>query len=256
MTILFSDIRDFTSISEKMTPKENFDFINSYLGYMEPVIRMNNGFIDKFIGDSIMALFPENSEDAINSAIEMRIKLTEFNEIMEQFGKPAINSGIGIHTGMLMLGIIGGEGRMDGTVISDAVNLSSRIEGLTKIYGCSIVITEDTLININDPSHYHFRFLDVVKVKGKKEAVYIFEIIDGEPEPFKTLKIETKDDYNKAIQHYKKREFREALGILRMIEAKNPYDKVLGLYMDRCERFINTGVPEHWDGVESLDYKF
>jgi class 3 adenylate cyclase len=256
MTILFSDIRDFTSISEKMTPKENFDFINSYLGYMEPVIRMNNGFIDKFIGDSIMALFPENSEDAINSAIEMRIKLTEFNEIMGQFGKPAINSGIGIHTGMLMLGIIGGEGRMDGTVISDAVNLSSRVEGLTKIYGCSIVITEDTLININDPSHYHFRFLDVVKVKGKKEAVYVFEIIDGEPEPFKTLKIETKDQYNKAIQHYKKREFREALAILRHIEAVNPDDRVISLYMDRCERFISSGVPEHWDGVESLDYKF
>lgn len=256
MTILFSDIRDFTSLSEKMTPKENFDFINSYLGYMEPVIRMNNGFIDKFIGDSIMALFPENSSDAINSAIEMRIKLTEFNEIMGQFGKPAINSGIGIHTGMLMLGIIGGEGRMDGTVISDAVNLSSRIEGLTKIYGCSIVITEDTLISLNDPSNYHFRFLDVVKVKGKKEAVYVFEIIDGEPEPIKSLKINTKEDYNRAIQHYKKREFREAMGLWKKIAAVNPHDRVIGLYSDRCERFIATGVPEHWDGVESLDYKF
>jgi len=256
MTILFSDIRDFTTISEKMTPKENFDYLNSYLGYMEPVIRMNNGFIDKFIGDSIMALFPDNSEDAINSAIEMRIKLTEFNEIMEQFGKPPINSGIGIHTGMLMLGIIGGEGRMDGTVISDAVNLTSRIEGLTKIYGCSVVITEDTLININDPSHYHFRFLDVVKVKGKKEAVYIFEIIDGEPESVKTLKIQTKDIYNKAIQHYKKREFKEAVAIFRNINAINPHDKVIKLYMERCDRFIHSGVPEHWDGVESFDYKF
>lgn len=256
MTILFSDIRDFTAISETMTPKQNFDFLNSYLGYMEPVIRMNNGFIDKFIGDSIMALFPENSEDAINSAIEMRIKLTEFNEIMQQFGKPAINSGIGIHTGMLMLGIIGGEGRMDGTVISDAVNLTSRIEGLTKIYGSSIVITEDTLININDPSHYHFRFLDVAKVKGKKEAVYIFEIIDGDPEPYKSLKIETKELYNKAIQHYKKREFKDSMEILKKIEAINPYDQVIRLYMHRCERFIQSGVPEHWDGVESFDYKF
>ena len=256
MTILFTDIRDFTTISEKMTPKENFDFLNSYLGYMEPVIRMNNGFIDKFIGDSIMALFPDNSEDAINAAIEMRIKLTEFNEIMQQFGKPTVNSGIGIHTGMLMLGIIGGEGRMDGTVISDAVNLTSRVEGLTKIYGSSIVITEDTLISISDPSNYQFRYLDVVKVKGKKEAVYIFEIIDGDPEPYKSLKTGTKEKYNKAVQHYKKKEFRESLEIFREIESVNPYDHVIKLYIGRCERFIDKGVPEHWDGVESFDYKF
>jgi class 3 adenylate cyclase len=256
MTILFTDIRDFTTISERMTPKENFDFLNSYLGYMEPVIRMNNGFIDKFIGDSIMALFPEKSEDAINAAIEMRIKLTEFNEIMQQFGKPAINSGIGIHTGMLMLGIIGGEGRMDGTVISDAVNLTSRIEGLTKIYGSSVVITEDTLINISDPSNYQFRYLDVVKVKGKKEAVYIFEILDGDPEPYKSLKIDTKENFNKAIQYYKKKEFKKAINIFSDMDAINPYDQVIKLYIKRCERFIEKGVPESWDGVESFDYKF
>ncbi|MBW6460365.1 MAG: adenylate/guanylate cyclase domain-containing protein, partial [Bacteroidales bacterium] len=165
MTILFSDIRDFTALSETMSPKENFNFINNYLGYMEPVIRNNNGFIDKFMGDSIMALFPDKSEDAINAAIEMKIKLMEYNEIMSQFGKPSIDAGIGIHTGLLMLGIIGGEGRMDGTVISDAVNLAARLEGLTKIYGSSIIITEDTLIKLSDPSQYHFRFLDIVKVK-------------------------------------------------------------------------------------------
>jgi class 3 adenylate cyclase len=192
MTILFSDIRDFTSISETMTPKENFDFINNYLGYMEPVIRNNNGFIDKFMGDSIMALFPEKSENALNAAIEMRIKLLEYNEIIAQFGKPAIDAGIGIHTGLMMLGIIGGEGRMDSTVISDAVNLASRLEGLTKIYGGSIIITEDTLIKLNDPSQYHFRFLDIVKVKGKKEAIYIFEIMDAEPDLIRNLKLKTK----------------------------------------------------------------
>ncbi|MCK5338524.1 MAG: adenylate/guanylate cyclase domain-containing protein, partial [Bacteroidales bacterium] len=171
MTVLFSDIRSFTSISEQMTPKENFNFLNNYLGYMEPVIRNNNGFIDKFMGDSIMALFPDNTEDAINAAIEMRIKLIEFNHIISQFGQTPIDSGIGIHTGSLMLGIVGGEGRMEGTVISDAVNLASRLEGLTKLYGSSIIITEETLIKISDPTSYHYRFLDIVKVKGKKEAV-------------------------------------------------------------------------------------
>jgi class 3 adenylate cyclase len=256
MTIMFSDIRDFTSISETMTPKENFDFINNYLGYMEPVIRHNNGFIDKFMGDSIMALFPERSEDALNASIEMRIKLLEYNEIIGQFGKPAIDAGIGIHTGLMMLGIIGGEGRMDSTVISDAVNLASRLEGLTKIYGGSIIITEDTLIKLSDPGLYHFRFLDVVKVKGKKEAVYIFEIIDGEPEHQRNMKLSTKEDYNKAIQAYKKKEFTTALKLLRSIEAVNPADKAIRIYIDRCSFYIDKGVPEFWDGVESFDFKY
>jgi class 3 adenylate cyclase/uncharacterized membrane protein len=256
MTVLFSDIRDFTSISETMTPKENFDFINNYLGYMEPVIRHNNGFIDKFMGDSIMALFPERSEDGLNAAIEMRIKLMEYNEIIGQFGKPAIDAGIGIHTGLMMLGIIGGEGRMDSTVISDAVNLASRLEGLTKIYGGSIIITEDTLIKLNDPSQYHFRFLDIVKVKGKKEAIYIFEIMDAEPENIRNLKLSTKDDYNKALQAYKKRDFRTALQLLQSIEAINPNDKAIKIYIDRCAYYSEKGVPEYWDGVESFDLKY
>jgi class 3 adenylate cyclase len=256
MTIMFSDIRDFTSLSETMSPKENFDFINNYLGYMEPVIRNNNGFIDKFMGDSIMALFPESAEDAINTAIEMRIKMLEYNQIISQFGKPAIDAGIGIHTGLLMLGIIGGEGRMDGTVISDAVNLTARLEGLTKIYGSSIIITEDTLIKLSDPSQYQFRFLDIVKVKGKKEAIYIFEIMDGEPDEVRDLKILTKDDYNKAVQAYKKKEFGQALRVFQKLEALNPADKALRIYMERCRHYSEKGVPEIWDGVESFDHKF
>jgi len=256
MTIMFSDIRDFTSLSETMTPKENFDFINNYLGYMEPVIRNNNGFIDKFMGDAIMALFPEKSEDALNAAIEMRIKMLEYNEIISQFGKPAIDAGIGMHTGMLMLGIIGGEGRMDGTVISDAVNLAARLEGLTKVYGSSIIITEDTLIKLNDPNHYHFRFLDIVKVKGKKEAIYIFEIMDGEPENIRILKLDTKEDYNRAMQAYKKREFKQAMALLQKIEAVNPSDKAVKIYLNRCAMYIEKGVPEMWDGVESFDLKY
>jgi two-component system sensor histidine kinase ChiS len=145
---------------------------------------------------------------------------------------------------------------MDSTVISDAVNLASRLEGLTKIYGGSVIITEDTLIKLSDPGLYHFRFLDIVKVKGKKEAVYIFEIIDGEPEHQRNLKLSTKDDYNKAIQAYKKKEFNSALKLLRSIEAVNPHDKAIKIYIDRCGFYIDKGVPEFWDGVESFDLKY
>ena len=253
MTVLFTDIRDFTSISEQMTPKENFNFLNNYLGYMEPVIRNNGGFIDKYIGDSIMALFPENTEDAINASIEMRIKLAEFNHIINQFGQSPIDSGIGIHTGSLMLGIVGGEGRMEGTVISDAVNLASRLEGLSKVYGSKILITEETLIKINDPTLYNYRFLDVVKVKGKKEAVYIFEIIDGDPEDIRELKTKTKQNFNEGIQLYKNKDFKKAKKLFEEVMGTNPADVAASLYIERCRNFIEHGHPEDWDGTEKFN---
>ena len=220
---------------------------------MEPVIRNNHGFIDKFIGDSIMALFPENTEDAINAAIEMRIKLVEFNHIIGQFGQTPIDSGIGIHTGSLMLGIVGGEGRMEGTVISDAVNLASRLEGLTKVYGARILITEETLIKINDPTQYHYRFLDIVKVKGKNEAVYIFEIIDGDSEDIRELKVKTKGNFNQGIQHYKNLEFKKARELFKEVCEVNPGDVASRLYIDRCSNFLKHGVPNDWDGIEKYN---
>ncbi len=253
MAVLFTDIRDFTSISEQMTPKENFNFLNNYLGYMEPVIRNNKGFVDKFIGDNIMALFPETTEDAINAAIEMRIKLTEFNHIIGQFGQAPIDSGIGIHSGSLMLGIVGGEGRMEGTVISDAVNLASRLEGLTKIYGSSIIITEETLIKISDPTLYNYRFLDVVKVKGKSSAVYIFEIIDGDPEDIRELKNETKELFADALKAYKSKAFQPAMDAFKEVLEINPADRTSQVYIERCRNFIAHGCPEDWDGIEQYN---
>lgn len=256
MTVLFSDIRGFTELSEAMTPKENFDFINNYLGVMEPVIHNHQGFIDKYIGDSIMALFGTEVDNAIDAAIEMRSRLIRFNEQRMEAGLGVIDSGIGIHTGDLMLGIVGGQGRMDSTVISDAVNLASRLEGLTKIYGCSIIISQDTLIKAIHPENYTYRFLDVVKVKGKREAVYIFEILDGEPAMVRDLKIETKTEYMGAIEAYKAQRFDLARKTFESIRKINPHDKVVDLYIHRCKHILKTGVPEDWDGVQVMDNKY
>jgi len=255
MTVMFSDIRGFTELSEDMTPKENFDFINHYLGYMEPVIRKNNGFIDKFIGDSIMALFHDKVDDAIDAAIEMRHTLERFNLDRIDQGKPTIDSGIGIHTGNLMLGVVGGEGRMDGTVISDAVNLASRLEGLTKIYRTSIVISEDTLIKLENPARFNFRFLDIARVKGKKEAVYVFEVLDGDPEEVKSLKIETKPLFGNGIDHYKNKRFEEALKVFSDIVKINQMDSVAAFYVNRCKNNIQKGIPDDWNGIEVFDAK-
>jgi two-component system sensor histidine kinase ChiS len=135
-----------------MSPKDNFDFINAYLGRVSPVIRKHHGFIDKYIGDAIMALFPENADDAVQAAIEIHRQLVKFNQEREQFSLQPIKIGIVLHIGTLMLGTIGEEKRMEGTVISDAVNLASRLEGLTKMYGASILVSEAFL---NELTHQH-----------------------------------------------------------------------------------------------------
>ncbi len=250
MTILFSDIRSFTDLSEEMTPKENFDFINHYLGMMEPAIRKSNGFIDKYIGDSIMALFGESVDDAIEAAVEMRIQLVRFNEERRTMGKKEINIGIGIHTGNLMLGIIGGEGRMEGTVISDAVNLASRLEGMTKVYGASIIISEDALIKLKNPIHFQYRFLDIARVKGKRDSVYIFEILNGEEEEIKKLKWETRHDFGKAVDLYRNRKFEQSAAIFQEILQKNPGDQVARLYIERSRETFDKGLPKDWKGIE------
>ena len=144
MTVMFSDIRSFTDLSEKMTPEENFNFINSYLSRMSPIIQNHHGYIDKFMGDGIMALFDGMPDNALNAAIAMQKHIVVYNLHRDSQGYEPIRIGIGMHTGRLMLGAIGGIERMEGTVISDSVNLGSRIEGLTKIYGIKIAISEKT----------------------------------------------------------------------------------------------------------------
>src|SRR5262249_55024747 len=156
MSILFSDIRSFTTLSEAMTPDENFAFINDYLERMGPVIRTHNGFIDKYIGDAIMALFA-NADDALRAGLAMLDALAAFNADRQSAGQPAIAIGVGINTGSLMLGTIGERHRMDGTVISDAVNLAARVESLTKDYREPLLISEYTYQRLANPTVYDVR---------------------------------------------------------------------------------------------------
>ncbi|HEY9834409.1 MAG TPA: adenylate/guanylate cyclase domain-containing protein, partial [Stenomitos sp.] len=150
MSVLFADIRDFTTLSESMTPEENFTFINAYLSRMEPAILENQGFIDKYIGDGIMALFSKGADHALKAAISMLKRLTKYNQGRAKAGYIPIQVGIGINTGSLMLGTVGGYSRMDSTVISDTVNLASRIEGLTKDYRVSLLISHHTFSQLHD----------------------------------------------------------------------------------------------------------
>jgi adenylate cyclase len=176
LTILFADIRDFTSHSEKLTPEATFTFINDFLGYIAPAIVQNNGFIDKYIGDAIMAIFPNKASDAVFAALEMNRKLEEFNAENAKRGIAPIRIGIGMHTGRSMVGIIGYQNRMESTVIGDAVNIASRIEGLTKEFQCTILASEATISECATMAAISADFLDTVSVKGKQEKVKVYRI--------------------------------------------------------------------------------
>jgi PAS domain S-box-containing protein len=234
MSVLFSDIRDFTTLSESLTPQENFNFINAYLSRMEPAIIENQGFIDKYIGDAIMALFSGIADDAVKAGITMLQHLAQYNRHRVKSGYIPIKIGIGINTGSLMLGTVGGQHRMDSTVISDTVNLASRLEGLTKYYGASLLISQQTLGRLHNPMQYSLRFIEQVQVKGKSKAVAVFEVFDGDEPDIKEGKLVTKPLFEEGLFLHRQQTFKEAAQRFDDVLSINPKDTVAQIYRSRC----------------------
>jgi class 3 adenylate cyclase len=233
MTILFSDIRNFTTLSEAMTPDENFAFINAYLERMGPVIRDHNGFIDKYIGDAIMALF-ESADDALRAGLAMLETLDAFNAERRAAGHPPIGIGIGVNTGTLMMGTIGEKHRMDGTVISDAVNLASRVEGLTKAYGVGLLVSQYTVESLADPKAYDIRPIDVVVVKGKTRSVTIFEVFQRDPAEQRTAKAGTRDLLQSGVEALARRDVTCARRFFSESLEKLPGDTAASNLLKQC----------------------
>jgi PAS domain S-box-containing protein len=236
MSTLFADIRNFTTLSEKMTPEENFKFINAYLGHLESAILENNGFIDKYIGDGIMALFSGSADDAVKAAIDMLHRIDEYNGTRNTSERPPIRIGIGINTGSMMLGTVGGPNRMDSTVISDAVNLGSRLEGLTKYYGVTLLISHHTFQRLRHPVEYAFRIIDRVRVKGKSEMVSVFEVFETDPSELREGKLLTKPIFEEALFLYNRYCFEEAARLFQYYLEITPWDKVAHIYLERCQQ--------------------
>ncbi len=243
ITILFSDIRSFTPLSEKMTPEEVFQFLNSYLSYMEPPIHEFRGFVDKFIGDAIMALFDfgndqQEAHNAIEAALGMLKALKIYNTHRNKLNYPKVSTGIGIHSGNVMIGTIGSSVRMDSTAIGDAVNLASRIEEMTKIYGASILISDSTFYNLRHPTRYCLRLIDRVAVKGKTEPVTLFEVFNEDPPKILEKKLKTKKTFEEAVALYGLMEFKEVFKILEEYLQEFPEDTAARLYMRRSQSKI------------------
>ena len=236
MTIFFSDIRAFTELSERLTVEENFAFINSYLARVVPIIRENGGFVDKYVGDGIMALFPEKQgpDQAIRSAIAMQGKMLEYNGHRAKVGYRPISMGVGIHTGDLMLGVVGVSDRMENTVISDAVNLASRLQAITKAFNIAIAISEQAFKELEDPGAYKYRFIGKVKVKGKAAPVSVFEIFDGiAPELFER-KMKANMFFEQGMLAYYQKDFAGSIYYFKRVLDIIPEDGASGFYLENC----------------------
>ena len=255
MTILFSDIRSFTSLSEKMSPSETFQFINSYLHIMEPLARKHRGFIDKYIGDGIMAIYPEHAEDALLSAISMQSEVFSYNAYRKNEGQVPITIGVGIHTGNLILGIIGGEKRMDGTVISDSVNTASRLEGLTKIFGAGIIISDTSISTIKNKDQYALRYLGMIQVKGKEEYNKIYECMMSMNDVLLSKKIDLKKEFEIAVETFIEGDLKKSKSLFTKLQKLNPGDKAVLFYLSIISYYEKVGVPKEWHGTVEMDSK-
>ena len=222
---------------------------------MGPIIRANEGYIDKFMGDGVMALFQRSPTDALGAAVAMQQELIAYNKVAAADGRQQINIGIGLNTGRMMLGTLGEANRMEGSVISDAVNLAARLEGLTKIYRSGILISDATH-DAASPNQFTSRRVDLVAVKGKQKPVGIYEIIDGEPDHLRQMKERTLASFIDGVAFYQAQKFEKAMQSFRSVLAINKDDGAAEIYLGRCKALLENGWdPARWDGIERLQIK-
>jgi class 3 adenylate cyclase len=254
-TIMFSDIRSFTNLAETMSPAEVLAFINTYLGLVGPCIAEAGGFIDKYLGDGIMAIFPESPRQGVAAALAMQAAVDGFNRSRDQAGLQPIQVGIGLHCGPVMLGTIGHQDRIDGTVLSDTVNTAARLESLTKLYRCSIIVGESVQAGLPDPPPCNLQFLDKIRVKGKRQAVAIYRVLPKLSAAERPALAESDSLYNEVWRLQSRGDLSAALAVLAKVPPRARLEGRWKLMAKRLERLEKLGVPPGWDGIDSLALK-
>lgn len=258
MTVMFSDLRGFTSFSERLDPETLVHLLNEYLTVMSDVIFKYEGTIDKYMGDAIMAFWgapqhqPDHATLACKAALEMVTALEELNARWAEQGRPPLAMGIGINTGIMKVGNMGSNSRFDYTVLGDSVNLASRLEGLNKEYGTTLIVSRATLEQTG--GSFHDRFLDLVAVKGKKEPVEVFEILDAERVPGIHAGPALRA-YDEGIELYRERDWLGAAAKFQEALRLSPDDGPGAVYLQRCEELMHDPPPVDWDGVYVMTRK-
>jgi len=255
LSVLFSDIRGFTPLIGSLTPRASIDFINAYIGRMEPAILANGGFVDSYIGDAIMALFDGPPDDAVAAGVSMLRALREFNTERSAAGQAPLSIGVGINTGALMLGTIGGPNRIKCGVIGDPVNLAARIEGLTKQLGVPLLIGDETVSGLTRPGAFLLRPVGRVVLVGRSEPVVVHEVFDADPHSLRDAKAANLDRYTRACAAFYAREWREARAGFEAVLAACPEDSAARGYLRRCDALLADPPGTDWTGVLQMERK-
>jgi two-component system sensor histidine kinase ChiS len=222
MTIMFSDIRSYTNLSESMSPHDNFRFLVKYLKQIGEMLNKNKGFPVQYYGDGVMAMFHGKTDYPVHAALDMHKQVALYSADRVKKGRRPINIGVGLHTGNVIMGIRGDDWRWEGGIVGDSVNIASRIEGLTKMFGASTILTEDVFTRLEKPAQFHFRYLGKVQVKGKDKPLKIYELLDAEnPETFSS-KMKILDAFNEAVHCFLNNDWNKALALFR--EVMSEYD--------------------------------
>ncbi|MEO0896629.1 MAG: response regulator [Bacteroidota bacterium] len=255
ITVFFSDIRDYTTLAEQMSPEENFKFVKAYAGRMGPIITQYRGFINQYLGDGIMALFQQGPTDAVRAAIEMQRSIASYNASRKAKNRPPLKIGMGLHTGPLIMGIIGDTNRSDPAVISDTVNIASRLEGLTKYYGINVAVSEDSYVGLKEPFKSTCRYLGLVKVKGKSTPLGIYDCFAGDPNPLLEQKLATRTVFEEALHQYLSGNMKEAVEGFQIVVNSCPEDLSALRLLNQSNQYLISGIPDEWIGVEIMDFK-
>ena len=261
-TILFSDIRSFTDLSEPLSPQELMDFLNDYLKMMNMSIMVNHGFVDKFIGDAVMAIFDRTEQssndarNALNAGMGMLQVLGTMNQKRRRQGQVPISIGIGIHTGPVVFGTLGFEERMDSTVLGDAVNLASRLESLTKYYGASLLFSDQTFDALGDEKeNLLIRKIDTVMVKGRKQAVTIYELFNSDSLEVQSAKKMVMQSLEEPLSLYRQKKWMEAEQLFTDLARNQPLDSLPTIYVERCQNLLKNPPSDDWAGVHVFNQK-
>ncbi|RMG55435.1 MAG: response regulator [Bacteroidetes bacterium] len=252
-TVLFSDIRGYTSMAESMTPEETFAFLNAYLGRMGPVIQTHGGFVNQFFGDGIMSLFLTSPDDALLAANEMLEVLRLYNLERDDKGREPLQIGIGLHYGSLMMGMIGDEQRLDTGLVSDTVNTTSRLEGLTKILGVQVLVSAALVEGLAQPERFRLRYLGKVRIRGRQGAMGLYEALDGLLPVVQDRRRATQALFEEALAHYQAADFAAAGAAFAAVLQQDPADGPARYYQQRCEAWEAAGRPQGWEQLDVVN---
>lgn len=254
VTVLFSDIRGYTALAEQMEPSENFAFVNAYARKMGPYIRLHQGFVNQFLGDGIMALFQRAPIDAVNAAIEMQRAVRHYNEDRMAQNRQPIKVGIGMHTGQLVMGIIGDEVRSDAAIIADTVNAASRVEGLTKHFNVNILLSEASFVGLSPELQEQCRYLGLVQVRGRQEPMGVYECLAGMEDAHFRSRMGTKREFDAGMKAYLEGILEEAISCFEKVVNADNADATAKIFLEKARAAKQNPSSKDWTGIEAIEY--